>query len=148
MGKRQKDEKQPVAPDMVIKLLCRLPLDFRMGNSSMTALVEASGYLHASETLTRESVGEVLKGDRSLVDEWELYSENQRCDGWVFREENGQYEVFRASTEGATEVDTNTWVGGRYVVHERFTFDDRTEACAEYVVREIQLIARSVNRSN
>jgi len=32
-----------------------------------------------------------------------------------------------------------------HVVHERFVFDDRTDAYSEYIVCEIQSIARSTN---
>jgi hypothetical protein len=98
--------------------------------------------------LTRKAIEGELRANPMLVDEWEVYSDNQRCDGWVFRAEDGQYAVFRASTEGAIEVDTNTWRGGRYMVHERLTFNDRTEACAEYVVREVQSLAKFAKKSD
>ena len=111
-------------------------------------VLETSGYLDAPAILTSNAVQDVLRANPTLVDEWVVYSDNQRCDGWVFREKDGEYEVYRKSIEGAVEVDTNTWRGGQYIVHERFTFDDRIEACAEYVVREVQALAKFAKKSN
>jgi len=37
-------------------------------------------------------------------------------------------------------------IGGKFVVHEELKFRDRAEACAEFIVREIQSIASLIGK--
>ena len=132
--------------ESVVARLCRLPKDHLARSLSPVALVVASGYLNSPYVLTRQAILEELHNNPNCVDDWELYSENQRCDGWVFRTEGDLFEVYRQTTEGAVEVDVNTWQGGHTLIHEHFTFDDRMKACAEYVVREVLALSELAKR--
>ena len=95
------------------------------------------------KALTRNAILDVLRNDPSLVEDWELWSENKRCDGWSFRFESDQYEVYYHRIIGAEPVAPYTVKGGHYVVDERLYFSDRFEACAKYVLREIPSLLRA-----
>jgi hypothetical protein len=87
--------------DGIVERLCRLPADERrirtIGTivlTSMAAAVEESGYPNSPEVLTRESVARVLREHPELVDEWLLWSGDQRWAGWAFTERgNHKYTV-------------------------------------------------------
>jgi hypothetical protein len=107
--------------DSVIRRICNLPRDFRTGDSSAYELVRASGI--KQRKLTIESVLPVLRSNPTLVEDWVVWSEDQRCTpAYYFLEENGQYVVGRHPDESQVE------------------FDDRFVACADFIVKAVNLI--------
>jgi hypothetical protein len=118
--------------DTVAERVCRLPVDFRtIRTVSSIALVQNSGYLERPTDLTRKSVLGVLRKSPSLIDEWLLWSENQRTTpAWAFYEVANGYRVHL--------------VGG----DEEMVFTDKFEACAEFVMRQIQSIARFTEKTS
>ena len=138
--------------DEVVENLIRLPSDFeRLGTESAVSLVEKSGFLELPEALVSERLITLLRENPSVVETWLIWSENKRTDeGWVLRENEELFEVFHFSAIGASPVPGVPcgWRGGTYVVSEKQVFNDRFEACAEYIKREIRSIALHVKKPN
>ena len=87
------------------------------------ALVGESGYVEAPEILTVVRVAEFLTQNAELVDAWLSWSEDKRVSsGWYFTE----------TPEG--------YVVGCYPDGPRPLFSGKTQACAEFVVREVAAI--------
>ncbi len=126
----------------VVDRICNLPRDFRGGACSSLDLIEASGYFGDPGSITIEAVMDVLRQDSTLVEDWELWSMDKRCDGWSLQPENGEYIVANTISEGGRYLDDAfTHVGGKSIVQERLIFTDRVRACGEFVLREVQSIA-------
>jgi hypothetical protein len=81
--------------------------------------------LESPQALTREGITEFLQENPNLIDAWMQWSEDQRTSpAWWFAKTNRVYTV------------------GLYPGGEEFTFTDRFDACAEFVIRQIESIAR------
>ena len=107
--------------DLAIRRICNLPIDFRSGDKSAYDLVRTSGI--GFRSLTVVEVLPVLQSNPSLIDEWMSWSEDQRCTpAYYFRE------------------DADGYVVGRLPEHERVVFDDRFLACADFIVKAVNLI--------
>ncbi len=107
--------------EISIRRICDLPSDFRVGKRSAYDLVRGSGI--EFRTLTASEVVPVLLSNPSLVDEWAMWSEDQRCTpAHYFLEEDGKYVV------------------GRMPEGDRVEFDDRFVACADFIVKAVNLI--------
>lgn len=104
-----------------IENLCRLPADFKSGDQSAYDLVRASGV--ECRSLTAASVLPILQSHPDLVDDWILWAEDQRCSpAYYLLKEGDAYVVGRQSGE------------------DRVEFDDRLDACADYIVKAVNLI--------
>jgi hypothetical protein len=86
---------------------------------------------------------EVLRREPALIDEWQTWSENKRTDGWGFQGAEKPYRVFNLSIFGR-RPNRYTIIPEKIVVNDSFDFSDRAEACAEFIVREVQSIASRV----
>jgi hypothetical protein len=106
---------------LAIRRICNLPADFRTGNQSIVDLVRASGINCGS--LTTEEVLPVLKANPDLVDEWSVWSEDQRSTPAYYFAEHG-----------------SNYVVGRLPDDDRVEFDDRFAACADFIVKAVNLI--------
>lgn len=111
----------------VVTAVCRLPIDFRRGNVSATALVRRSGYLAARHEVTVDRLADCLATDPDLVGAWLTWSEDNRSTPAWYIEALGT---------GGFEVG--------YYDHGRTSqvaFDDRIRACAEYLFRYLEQFA-------
>jgi hypothetical protein len=107
--------------DLAIRTICNLPIDFRSGSKSAYDLIRTSGI--GFRSLTTTEVLPVLQSNPSLIDEWMLWSEDQRCTpAYYFRQESDEYSV------------------GRLPEQEQVKFDDRFSACADFIVKVVNLI--------
>jgi hypothetical protein len=80
--------------DPIVERLCALPRNFRAGKLSTISLVRASGYLSAPQVLTREAVLAVLRHDPLLIEDWEIWSGDQRTDrGWFLEPQGAGYRL-------------------------------------------------------
>lgn len=107
--------------ELAIRRICNLPADFRKGNQSAYELVRASGI--KCRSLTADELLPVLKTNPGLVDEWFMWSEGQRCTPAFYLMENGGSYVVRRLPE-----------------NDRVEFDDRYSACADFIVKAVNLI--------
>ena len=107
--------------DFAIRRICNLPVDFRSGGKSAYDLVRASGI--GFRSLTTAEVLPVLQSNPALIDEWAMWSENQRCTpAYYFQKEADKFVV------------------GRMPEQERVEFDDQIAACADFIVKAVNLI--------
>ena len=107
--------------EIAIRRICNLPADIRAGNQSAYDLVRSSGI--EFRTLTAAEVLPVLRSNPSLVNDWAMWSEDQRSTpAYYFLEEDGRYVV------------------GRLPEEDRVEFDDRFSACADFIVKAVNLI--------
>lgn len=107
--------------ELAIRRICNLPIDFRSGDQSTYDLVRASGIAYHS--LTASEVLSVLESNPTLVDEWLSWSEDQRCtSAYYFMQKNDRYVV------------------GRVPGQDQIEFDDRLAACADFIVKTVNLI--------
>lgn len=113
--------------DEVVAEICRMPLDPH-GRSHID-LLERTGYLDHRGELTVERVSQCLAADPALVDAWQQWvDDNRSTPAWYFTTRGPrEYEVGNIARDGSTT--------------ERLTFDDRTLACADYIVREVDQLA-------
>lgn len=131
----------------VIDRLCRLPIEFGAGDRSAVDLVQSLGLKQGSESLSRQAILEVLRREPALIDNWQTWSENKRCDGWVFEGSAEPYLVYRFSIDGSVPGDIPySRIGGKFVVREELKLRDRAEACAEFIVREIESIESLIEK--
>jgi hypothetical protein len=118
-------------PDMmsVAGAVCRLPVLFRStGDRSMVDLLAISGYTPGLTPLTRDVLMVVLRVEPTLVDAWLTHSVDKRTpSGWYFSSENTSSVV------------------GFHPDGPRFTFADPIEACAEFILREVDGLAESMS---
>ena len=102
----------------VIERICRLPVDFRAAwTKSPAQLLEESGLAQRPACLTTTAVESYLREHVDLIEAWRGWSDDKRVpEGWYFQ----------------------GLVVGYYPNGPRETFTDPFQACASFVVREIQ----------
>ena len=117
-----------------IDAICRIPDDYYgwsrpSSNKSWRALLDASHYVELRPQLTAAQLAEHLRADPSLVEQWERYSEDKRTSGgWSFVRFPGGWALGRLNSDGAG-------------AEERLTQADDAEACAEYILLELDWLA-------
>ena len=113
--------------DDVVAAICRMPLD-RYGKDSHVDLVERSGYLDHRREVTVERIYDCLANDPALIDAWQDWcDDNRSTPAWYFRTLGpGEFEVGHFNRSGTTTV--------------RLRFDDRQRACAEYMLRDLEML--------
>lgn len=106
----------------VVERVCRLPRDFRLvGTKSVIQLAEEIGLLAHRECVTSGAVESRLLAQPELVDDWLHWSADQRkSPAWYFCEDGEGYVV------------------GYLPNGEEKRFTDRTSACTQYVIHEIE----------
>ena len=104
----------------------RLPRTFLSRRDLSTyAILEQSGYFDRHADVTPELLAEILANDTSLVDDWLAFSENKRtCSGWYFCQKGTDFTVGFVDDVGS-KVNENT-------------YDDRIEACSEFIKKEVE----------
>ena len=107
----------------VVAKICSLPVSFRADGRSPLQLVAESGYLELAESVTVARVTQFLNENPTLVDSWLSWSEDKKVSsGWYF-------------------IDTSEgFVVGYHPNGQRLVFSDKTHACAEFIVREVESI--------
>jgi hypothetical protein len=114
-------------PDMmsVASAICQLPVLFRSTDDrSMLDLLAITGYTPGLTRLTRDALLAALRVEPALVDVWLTHSVDKRTpSGWYFSSEQGA-SVVAFHPDGP-----------------RFAFADPIEACAEFILREVDGLA-------
>lgn len=106
----------------VVKNICLMARDFNhRGDMSMVQLLEESGYIQHRNEIDEDKIAESLKDDKSIVDDWIRYSEDQRCTpSWYY---DGQ-RIGYLNENGKPEKQSQ--------------FDDPLEGCALYIKKEME----------
>ena len=108
---------------IVIKNVVNLANDeYRRGDISIYQLFLDSGYLTLQEEISIDDIKAELRDCPYLVQSWLNYSEDKRTSGgWYLIKEN-----------------ENTYVVGTLETNNNYTFTDDIEACAQFVINEIE----------
>ena len=112
------------SPDQ-LDAICRIPE--RLARKSLRALAAETSYRELRPALTREKLTDYLSRHPGLVREWLRYSEDKRTSG-------GWYLMHPASG----------WLVGRLGGPEderELRFGSGPEACAEFILRELDGVA-------
>ena len=96
-------------------------MDVRAGEKSASELVRSSGI--GFRTLATSEVLPVLQSNPALIDDWAMWSEDQRCTPAYYFQEQG-----------------DSYVVGRMPEQEQVEFDNRFVACADFIVKAVNLI--------
>ena len=95
---------------------------------SIHEMVTRTQYLERREELTVAAVRESLAASPERLAEWLEYSADKRSKGgWYIRAEHGCVEVGHLGSDGR--------------VAEKRSYADLEEACAEFILRELEQIA-------
>ena len=100
-----------------INKICNLPLDFKQGDKSLNTLLSESQFQLFYKEITTDDIIQYLQIYPDLLDVWKQHSDDKRTSvGFYYRE---------------------NYIGS--VGHITFdkTFSSDTEACAEYILKEI-----------
>jgi hypothetical protein len=113
----------------IIEAVCRLPLEARASGRSHVDLIERIGYVDRRPDVTVARLRACLAEHPELIDAWQGWVEDNRSTpAWFFRDApRGRFEVGLLARDGG--------------VVEQHLFDERAHACAEYMVRELDMLA-------
>jgi hypothetical protein len=97
----------------------------RMGSGrSLRDLLETSGYAAIRPRLTPQAVQDLLTQRPDLAADWVSFSEDKRTSGgWALIKEGDSWVLTGSASTGSP--------------HEKVLFSSVTEACAQYVLREL-----------
>jgi hypothetical protein len=114
------------ATQEIARRICEIPAEFHRRAVSVVQLVWDSGCESADAVSLRRALEERLRTHPELIDDWLTYSADKRTSsGWFFQDDD-------VVTVGYFEAD-------RGISHEQH-FSDRLQACAEFIMREIESI--------
>ena len=118
----------------VVENIVSLPLVFeKERNKSMLELICESGYIENKSENLEKVIARKLRQTKVYIDYWIQYSESKRTDaGWFIRSTiSGKYEVGYIFKGSLSQI---------------VVFDNINEACACFVVREIDFIVSLGNK--
>lgn len=122
--------------DRIADAVVRIPRRMRAaGGISAYDLAARSGYFEHHDGVGEQAISQRLRALPDLVDEWLAYSEDKRVGtGWFFRSTSGRYEV--------------GYYGGASGEHSSSVHEDRFDACAMFIKREMEAIRVSPSPSS
>lgn len=107
----------------IISEICLLPRNFKLQNKSIQELLETSGFFDKPDKVFKEALVEFLKKHPDLIGEWESYSSDKRSSpSWYLQRENSGWVVGYSSTPSQ---------------EQKYNFQDPSDACAEFILREL-----------
>ena len=100
-----------------IDKICNLPKTFKQGDKSLSTLLTESKFQTFHTEISIDDIIQYLKIHSDLLDIWKQYSDDKRTSGGFY---------YRSKYIGS--IDHTTFDN---------TFTSDTEACAEYILKEI-----------
>lgn len=119
-----------------IKILeiCELPITYEQHNKSPIQILKKIEIGTIIHSIKIEDIRECLERNTDLLNSWLLYSLNKRTsEGWYFKESSE-----RNYTVGYLSKKNN------YI--NELKYSDATEACANYILKEITDIIKSQSK--
>ena len=106
-----------------INNIIEIPIRCANGNKSFVTLLQDSGYLEFPDINVSELI-KAINVNEERVNDWFQWSDAKRVDkGWFFIENAGKYAVgYSPATEG----------------YRQFIYDDKIEACANFILKELE----------
>ena len=116
-----------------INNIIEIPISCANGNKSFVTLLQDSGYLEFSDINLSELIT-ALSVNEERVNDWFQWSADKRVDkGWFIIENAGNYAVgYSPATVG----------------YSQFVYDDIIEACANFILKEIESCSQFTGKVN
>ncbi len=97
---------------------------FELGNISIITLLKETGYFERTYPVTEVDIFDAVNRNPASIDQWMQFSENKRTtNGWYFnRNGSNEYFVGLYPQKGIKPLK----------------YDNAKEACANYILREIE----------
>jgi hypothetical protein len=113
----------------VVLNILYMPSTFKeLGNVSMIDLIKQSGYVEMHDQISKRMIKDALQLHKECINDWIIYSEDQRSDKkWYIKDGNpGKYIVGYFAIKGE-----------RFELPE---FENVVDACAEFIMKEIEIL--------
>ena len=108
----------------VIRAICRIPLDFPIGNKSFYQLVRESKYAEFNLAITVEDLSNHLRSEQGLIEAWIQWSEDKRVSSGPYLQ-----RTEKSLCVGVVPED-GTWP-------EPQEFESPIDACAYFIMQEL-----------
>jgi hypothetical protein len=109
----------------IAHMICDIARDYvRYGIRNDSKILDACEYQFIKDQIDRSDIEEELRCDPSLVADWMQWSEDKRCSpAWYLKEKGGTFYVGYYHNDFEKRTQT--------------AFDDGIQACAEFIMQEI-----------
>jgi hypothetical protein len=124
-------------PSAIVEAICRMPDDFtRRGDVCMISLLKESGFLSSPHELTEQVLHQYIQVHPEVIDSWTGLSEDQRASEcwYVLRPE-------WAESRGS-------WVVGFHPGGPRKNYSNGVDACAAFIKRYVDDLAKSARHAS
>lgn len=117
----------------IIQKVCAMAKDFySKSDKSIWQLFTESGYLKNPKIVTREALVGFLTANPDLIESWQIYSGDKRTEpSWYFLRSNAEWIVGYASVPSQ---------------EKRMVYQSKFEACAEFILHELEMFAEHATR--
>ena len=117
-----------ITKEICIEKICTIPIDFKLGGKSSFALATESNFAYLYSEISPQDIKNYLSIHKTLLREWEIWTEDKRTRGYGLSISNGEYSIgYRDSTNNLIFYKT---------------FTSALDACAEYIFREVASILK------
>jgi hypothetical protein len=115
-----------ITKEKCIEKICNLPVDFEVSNKASVDLLLESKYIEFSKEISQQEIKNYLLLHKNLINSWKIWSENKRGMGYYLSINSDKYFIGSLDKNGI-EIFSKSFV----------TAED---ACAEFIVREVNAI--------
>ncbi|MBK7567981.1 MAG: hypothetical protein IPI31_09160 [Bacteroidetes bacterium] len=120
--------------DVCIEKICLLPLNVKLEQKSASQLLAESLYYIFSETISIEDIKTHLNNAPHLIDHWLEWSDNKKGSGLLLIISETQNFVRYVSANGELLFEHG--------------FQNKTDACSEYILREIiEILSKGIEHN-
>jgi hypothetical protein len=109
-----------------IEKICNLPLDFKVADKSSLTLLQESKFADFYNDIAKQDIKEYLSRHKTLIDNWEIWSEDKRTWGYYLSISPDKYFVGSLDKDGKENFSKS--------------FATAQDACAEFILREVSAI--------
>lgn len=109
--------------DNCIEKICNLLLDFKVADKSSLTLLQESKLKDFYHDIAKEDIKNYLSRHKSLIDSWEIWSEDKRTWGYYWSISSDKYFVGSLDKDGKGNFSKS--------------FSTADDACAEYIDRNL-----------
>jgi hypothetical protein len=109
-----------------IEKICNLPLNFKVADKSSLTLLQESKFADFYNDIAKQDIKEYLSRHKTLIDNWEIWSEDKRTWGYYLSISPDKYFVGSLDKDGKENFSKS--------------FATAQDACAEFILREVSAI--------
>lgn len=117
--------------DNCIERICNLPLVFKVADKSSLTLLQESKFADLCNDITKQNIIDYLLLHGKLIKTWEIWSGDKRTWGYYLSINSDNYFVGSLDKDGKENFSKS--------------FATAEEACAEFILREVNAILDIMN---